>query len=291
MAGSSANANKLAAGDLTGENAKDSNIEDIHVMMEAVRAIRKNLRKVITDTSDQLSQVNVDMGSMGMSVENGLQVSDTVTGAVTGITEGASETAGSINNMNNSMQDIGIRIEQISSAADETKLLSLNASIEAARAGEAGRGFAVVADSIQGLASQSTDSVNQIRKIIDEITAASDRNVSLANEIREVIHKEGGILESVGEGFDHVTVQVGGTVQDIVTIKERAEELSQVKDAILNEVNSLSVLSNETAASCEQTSSSMQELSAMMEGINEHTAKTRDVCDKVISTMGYFKVR
>lgn len=65
----------------------------------------------------------------------------------------------------------------ISSIAEETNLLSLNASIEAARAGEAGRGFAVVASQIQKLADQSNESANQIDQIIHALIEDSEKQL------------------------------------------------------------------------------------------------------------------
>ena len=78
----------------------------------------------------------------------------------------------------------------ISSIAEETNLLSLNASIEAARAGEAGRGFAVVAEEIGKLAEQSNQSAKQIEDIIAQLVADSSRSVKTMEAVREITSRQ-----------------------------------------------------------------------------------------------------
>lgn len=73
----------------------------------------------------------------------------------------------------------------ISEIADQTNLLSLNASIEAARAGEAGRGFAVVAEEIGSLATQSADTAHEINDIIGELTENSEKSMGIMVQMNE----------------------------------------------------------------------------------------------------------
>ena len=78
----------------------------------------------------------------------------------------------------------------ISEIAEETTLLSLNASIEAARAGEQGRGFAVVANQIQKLAEQSGDATTQITEVINELVNDAQESVQTMEEVKEVMNRQ-----------------------------------------------------------------------------------------------------
>lgn len=288
--------------------------ESVQSGMEVSSAVTGAVNEITTgatETAESIQKVTEAMQEIGSRIDSIAEISEGTTKKTNEIRNVSVEASGNLSNLmeankntivvsdrvvegivnaSKASQKISEVVQTVEEIAEETKLLSLNASIEAARAGEAGRGFAVVADSIQGLANQSTESVNEIRGIIEDITEASDNNVRLANEIKDAINSEGEILKNVSESFGMVTQHVKDTVADIADIKEATDELNQSKDAVLDEVSSLSALSEETAASCQQTSSSMQELNDMMMGINESTSKTKDVCDDVISTMDFFKV-
>ena len=92
----------------------------------------------------------------------------------------------------------------ISSIADETNLLSLNASIEAARAGEAGRGFAVVASQIQKLAEQSNDSARQIDEIIYTLLEDSEKAVKTMEEVKTIMEQQSENVSKAGTVFSQV---------------------------------------------------------------------------------------
>ena len=87
----------------------------------------------------------------------------------------------------------------ISSIAEETNLLSLNASIEAARAGEAGRGFAVVASQIQKLADQSNESANQIDQIIHALIEDSEKAVKTMDEVKTIMNLQSENVHKTGQ--------------------------------------------------------------------------------------------
>ena len=86
---------------------------------------------------------------------------------------------------NASVNKISKAATLISEIADQTNLLSLNASIEAARAGEAGRGFAVVAEEIGSLATQSADTAHEINDIIGELTENSEKSMGIMVQMND----------------------------------------------------------------------------------------------------------
>ncbi len=195
-----------------------------------------------------------------------------------------------INTSSEAVKKIAEAASVIESIASQTNLLSLNASIEAARAGEAGKGFAVVAGEISSLASQSDQSSKEIKAIVDEIIATSDKNVEYAGQISEAVNNEGTVLTQVNDSFSVVNEKVGGTVDAIHTIAEKTQELDAAKAQVLDDVSALSSISEENAASCQETNASMEEIGATIQTIKEEADKTLEVTEILEKAVSAFKV-
>ena len=195
-----------------------------------------------------------------------------------------------INTSSEAVRKIAEAASVIESIASQTNLLSLNASIEAARAGEAGRGFAVVAGEISSLASQSDQSSKEIKAIVDEIIATSDKNVEYAGQISEAVNNEGTVLNQVNDSFSVVNEKVGSTVNAIHTIAEKTNELDAAKTQVLDDVSALSSISEENAASCQETNASMEEIGATIQTIKEEADKTLEITNILGKAVDVFKV-
>ena len=120
-----------------------------------------------------------------------------------------------ITDMNGAIQNITKAVSMIQDIADETDLLSLNASIEAARAGEAGRGFAVVAEQISKLADQSKRSATEIEQIIQNIMESSGRMVEIMGEVEANMNHQQSKLEETGVKTAAVADGVENSLQHI----------------------------------------------------------------------------
>ncbi|MFG6383916.1 MAG: methyl-accepting chemotaxis protein [Lachnospiraceae bacterium] len=157
--------------------------------------------------------------------------------------------------INDASMEISNIIRTIEEIADQTNLLSLNASIEAARAGEAGRGFAVVAGEIGHLANQSSDAVVDTRKLIEaalaEVKSGNYIADKMAQALQSVIDGMAEIVKSVEEVAQNSNEQNGAMQQINIAI----EQISEV------------VQSNSAAA--EEGSATSQELSAQATELNE----------------------
>lgn len=164
------------------------------------------------------------------------------------------------NMTNQSALDIQSAADVITDIADQTSLLSLNASIEAARAGEQGKGFAVVADEIRKLADQSAESASRITGIIDMLIKNSNVTVDTMKQVTEVIDKQGAELQNTKSVFSSLNMEINEVGGAVDNIRKEVENLNDLKDNVLQAVESLATLSEENAASTEETSASMQEL-------------------------------
>lgn len=124
--------------------------------------------------------------------------------------------------------NIGSMVEMIKEIADETNLLSLNASIEAARAGEAGRGFAVVAEQINSLATNSKNAADKIQKLTEEITLTmQEANEQMKKSVSEVTHNA-GIVAETSQAYHNVFEKVAETNNIIVHMVELVGRVDQV---------------------------------------------------------------
>ncbi len=195
-----------------------------------------------------------------------------------------------IDESNEAIEHIRMAADAITNIARQTSMLALNASIEAARAGEAGAGFSVVAASIQTLAGESDKSAKEIQTIIDEIIEKSRNNVQLANQIREAVDSEGNALATVSDSFDKVNDKIYVTVDTIHNISREIDALNKDKEKVLEEVQSLSAVSEENTASCQETTESIKELRENIEMINCQTTDTNHVAEELKESVAYFKL-
>lgn len=178
----------------------------------------------------------------------------------------------------------------ITSIAEETNLLSLNASIEAARAGEQGRGFAVVASQIQKLAEQSNDSARQIEAIIDELIADSEKAVATMAEVTEIMEKQSEHVSQTEESFTHVQEGLDKSIQGIDNIAKRTEQMDAARSNVVDVVQNLTAIAEENAASTQETSASVTEMSNIVQNIAEGASKLYQIAGNLEQEMKKFRV-
>ena len=197
------------------------------------------------------------------------------------------EVAKGIAESNEAVETINMATDVITS---QTNLLSLNASIEAARAGEQGKGFAVVASEIKTLAEQSTESAQEIRNIITNLVQKFGVSTELVEKIQESVTIEGDVLDGVQESFNKVTHSVDQTSENINDIYGKTNELSTAKDNVLTEVSNLSAISQENAASCEETTSVIENINDTIEKISSSSKDTIHISKNLEQEVNYFNV-
>lgn len=178
---------------------------------------------------------------------------------------------------NQSAMEISEAVNIITDIAEETNLLSLNASIEAARAGEQGRGFAVVADQVRKLAEQSQDAAGKIAEIINELMDNSNTSVQTMDEVLGEINTQNEKLTEVKVAFDVLNKGIATVVDSVEGIAEEVETLNTTKADVLSSIENLSAISQENAASTEETSASMTELSKIVEECNQAVNQLMDI--------------
>ncbi len=200
------------------------------------------------------------------------------------------ETYNLLDKLENSAMDINTLIKTIKKIADQTNLLSLNASIEAARAGEAGKGFSVVANEVRKLAQEVDSSLVEINHSVVNVQQISNEvSRSLKDGYMELeIGKE--YTESTGDNFKEMKEQVSGMVQNITEISGSLELLKEYKHHIQEAFQSVSAVGKEFKDGTITINSSVQEQNGLIETLYVQSDDLIQEADQLSELVKTFKM-
>ncbi|MBQ8528072.1 MAG: cache domain-containing protein [Lachnospiraceae bacterium] len=198
--------------------------------------------------------------------------------------------ADQINALHDSIASVQSAITMIQNIADETDLLSLNASIEAARAGEAGRGFAVVALQISKLAEQSNAAAEEVEQIIAEIISESNKMVEVMEVVKIKMDQQKEKLDETMEKSNAVAVGVSRSLDNIESIREKVDVLSESGDAIQDVVHNLASISEQNEASTQNTMSAARGMTDTMDTLELSSERLRLLSERLEDALSIFKV-
>lgn len=245
---------------------------------------------MIADTSDEVEGLITNAAQMKSS---GDEATATLL-KLEEINRHAKEAIDIIYDQTNTTNESAMKIREattlITSIAEETNLLSLNASIEAARAGELGRGFAVVASQIQKLAEQSNESAHQIENITDSLISDSEKAVKTMGEVKEIMNEQSEHVSKTDEIFAQVKNGIDSLIGGVNRIAEKTRQMDTARISVVDVVQNLTAIAQENAASTEETSASVTEVSGIVYNISENASKMKGVADELEQNMNVFKL-
>ena len=195
-----------------------------------------------------------------------------------------------VNATNESALKIRAAVDLITSIAEETNLLSLNASIEAARAGEQGRGFAVVAGQIQKLAEQSNESAGSIADIIGELLKDSENSVQVMEEVQKIMNEQQEKLQATRKQIAEVGDGISGAAQAAGMIRQQTEHCNSARANVADVISNLSAISEQNAASTEETTASMEEMNAAINLLAESARQLQELSKSLEEDISFFRV-
>lgn len=225
-------------------------------LSESITEIADNatsLALVVSDTKTTSIQVEKHMEQTVSTSEKGKSDMHHVSLAMDSISDSIRKLDTAIDKVGKASEEITNIVAVIGNIAEETNLLSLNASIEAARAGEAGKGFAVVASEIGKLAQTSTESVETIVQLIGEVTRLVQETVAQAAESMANIGESSEMIHKALQTFDEIFNDIHTTEDLIGQMMVKVSEVDEV-------ATSMAAISQEQAASTEEINATSENM-------------------------------
>ncbi|NJO41520.1 MAG: methyl-accepting chemotaxis protein [Cyanobacteria bacterium RU_5_0] len=219
----------------------------------------QDMAKAVQDVSMNAKQAEVAMQQATLTVEAGDVAMNRTVEGMQAIRATVAETAKKVKHLGESSQKISSVIELISAFAEQTKLLSLNASIEAALAGEEGRGFGMVANEVRALARRSAEATEEIRKLVMEIQAETNEVVAAMESGTQQVVIGTQLVDETRQSLNQITAVstqisqlVEGIAQATIVQSQASEIVSQMMQDVVAIASKTSVEANQVASSFEQ---------------------------------------
>ena len=245
----------------------------------------------ITETSTEVDTLNQNAASMQKSSKKTADtlaqlchINEEVERIIVEVKEQTDRT-------NVSIQKINSAMEFITSIAEETNLLSLNASIEAARAGESGRGFAVVADQIKKLAEQSNQSGHEIEETTKALMEDSAREMEIMQRMQEIINEQSGSMQETRTNVSEVLKEIEDSMQSILQIRESTGRLAESRGEVREALEKLSQIAHDNVDSTQQTYTETQEVLDTFKQVYDSAGQLKKIADELAQSMQYFKIQ
>lgn len=258
-------------------------LSEIANNVEVMSGDGKEMNLSVNNVSEYVEQLNVSSNEMKEKVE-------LMSKGSAGMTEQISGIATKINETNESIKHMAQILNVIEEIAVQTNLLSLNASIEAARAGEAGHGFAVVAGNIKTLAENTSAELNNIKDIIDSLTADFEECHRDIDNVVGSNKENASYTKQVIEQFDKVFSGISFTNEKLVDINRITKNMTETVNDISDKVRNIEKGTESTAASTEEVTASSQELEALMTGVAQSCDEMAQQAEGLVGDMSRFIV-
>ncbi|KPH90849.1 Methyl-accepting chemotaxis protein PctB [Pseudoalteromonas sp. P1-16-1b] len=263
------NSTRLVQGMERAERATTKQTTDADVVKQSMEEMKQSVGDISQSAASasnavQTAEKEVDQSraQVKMSVNASRTLSDEINIA-----------ANTINKLADDTKNVSQILNVITSIAEQTNLLALNAAIEAARAGEHGRGFAVVADEVRELASRTAQSTNEIRELLSTLSVAANESVTAMTSARDMATDNASAAEQTGVSIEKIAEQILEINGMNSQIAAATEEQTSVAAMVVDNVSNMHVSFEDTMSSLKAVRDVAKNLHYLSDNLLDATAK------------------
>lgn len=268
----------------------NATVDQLSVSVNEIAQNATQLAGVVADTKEDSDKVEDKMRTTVEVSEKGKADMESVGNALHNIEISIHNLEEAVDKVGTASGEIVDIIKLIGDIAEETNLLSLNASIEAARAGEAGRGFAVVASQIGVLAKNSADSVAHITSLINEINGLVDDAVKQGRSSASDIESSADLIHTAVDTFDQIFQNIQETSHLIEGVVEKINQVDQVATNVAAISEEQAASSDEILATSESMLQQAKSISKNSEQVEAEAGNLAESADQLADQVKQFQI-
>ena len=250
----------------------------------------KNLDEKMSELTHRISETNKALEVSNIALSKGNNGTQHLKDSTETQYKLVNQAVSQVNELSDFVSNIDEIIETIRDIAEQTSLLSLNASIEAARAGESGKGFAVVAEEVGKLANESQIATQRTAEILNSIKNKADSTTKIMTSINDGMILQSSNVNETISAFSEITESDNKISDNIKSFSSLIDYIKNFSNELLSLIETLASTSEESAAVSEEVTASSDEQIAIVERVKESSHNILNIVDELKNNIEKFNI-